>query len=172
ELRLFPVEQVSWDDVQKFLAKLNEKERGSGYVYRLPTEKEWEYACRGGATSEEECSHHFYFDKPIDDLSSDLANFNGNWPYGKAPKGKWLHRTSRVGAYPANKLGLRDMHGNVNQWCSDTAGGGRGRVYRGGAWSFGGIDCRAALRLWMMPNVGTNGLGFRLARVSSGKSVW
>ena len=77
ELKLFPVESVSWDDAQAFIQKLNEKERGRGYLYRLPTEAEWEYACRGGATSEEECSHHFYFDKPTDDLSSDQANFDG-----------------------------------------------------------------------------------------------
>ncbi len=119
ELKLFPVESVSWDDAQEFLKKLNEKERGRGYLYRLLTEAEWEYACREGATSEEECSFHFYFDKPINDLSSDQANFNGNSPFGKAPKGKNLGRTTRVGAYPSNKLGLCDMHGNVWQWCAD-----------------------------------------------------
>jgi formylglycine-generating enzyme required for sulfatase activity len=119
ELKLLPVEMVSWDDAQEFIRRLNERERGRGYCYRLPTEAEWEYACRGGATSEEECSHHFYFDKPTNDLSSEQANFNGNVPFGKAPKGKSLGRTSRVGAYPSNKLGLCDMHGNVLQWCAD-----------------------------------------------------
>jgi hypothetical protein len=64
ELKLFPVESVSWDDAQEFIKKLNEKERGRGYLYRLPTEAEWEYACRGGAASEEECSYHFYFATP------------------------------------------------------------------------------------------------------------
>jgi formylglycine-generating enzyme required for sulfatase activity len=69
DLKLFPVEGVSWDDAQEFIKKLNEREAGRGYQYRLPTEAEWEYACRGGATSEEECSYHFYFDKPTNDLS-------------------------------------------------------------------------------------------------------
>jgi formylglycine-generating enzyme required for sulfatase activity len=119
ELKLLPVESVSWDNAQEFIRRLNEKERGRGYWYRLPTEAEWEYACRGGATSEEECSHHFYFDKPTNDLSSEQANFDGNDPFGEAPKGKSLRRTSRVGAYPSNKLGLCDMHGNVWQWCAD-----------------------------------------------------
>jgi serine/threonine protein kinase/formylglycine-generating enzyme required for sulfatase activity len=119
ELKLFPVESVTWNDVQEFLEKLNERERGRGYLYRLPTEAEWEYACRGGATTEAECSYHFYFDKPTNDLSSDRANFDGNDPDGKAPKGKSLQRATRVGAYPPNKLGLCDMHGNVWQWCAD-----------------------------------------------------
>jgi formylglycine-generating enzyme required for sulfatase activity len=118
ELKLFPVELVSWNDAQEFIKRLNEKERGRGYVYRLPTEAEWEYACRGGATSEEECSYHFYIDKPTNDLSSEQANFNGNFPFGEAPKGKFLWRTTRVGAYPSNRLGLCDMHGNVWQWCA------------------------------------------------------
>ena len=69
ELKLFPVENVSWGDAQAFLKKLNDKERGRGYLYRLPCEAEWEYACRGGATSLEECSYHFYLDKPTNDLS-------------------------------------------------------------------------------------------------------
>src|SRR5258707_3740717 len=76
ELKLFPVETVSWDDAQEFIKKLNEQHRGSGWLYRLPTEAEWEYACRGGATSEEECSYHFYSDKPTNDLSSEQANFD------------------------------------------------------------------------------------------------
>src|SRR5262249_18963233 len=108
ELHLFPVERVSWDDAQEFIKELNEKERGSGYLYRLPTEAEWEYACRGGATSLDECSYHFYFDKPTNDLSSEQANFDGNQPFGKALKGIYLERPTRVGAYPSNKLGLCD----------------------------------------------------------------
>jgi formylglycine-generating enzyme required for sulfatase activity len=163
ELKLFPVENVSWDDVQAFLKKLNEKERGRGYLYRLPTEAECEYACRGGATSEEECSYHFYFDKPTNDLSSEQANFNGNYPFGKAPKGPNLGRTTRVGAYPSNKLGLCDMHGNVWQW-TDT-GGGSFRVIRGGSWNLHGSRCQAADRVRCAPAYWVNCLGFRLARV-------
>ncbi|HYT89453.1 MAG TPA: bifunctional serine/threonine-protein kinase/formylglycine-generating enzyme family protein [Gemmataceae bacterium] len=163
ELKLFPVETVSWDDVQEFIKELNEREKGRGWLYRLPTATEWEYACRGGATSEEECSYHFYFDKPTNALSSEQANFNGNEPFGKAPNGKYLGRTTRVGAYPSNKLGLCDMHGNVWQWCADL--GGSARVCRGGSWSNRGLICRAANRLTIAPANRLNYLGFRLARV-------
>src|SRR5262249_18002240 len=148
-----------------FLKKLNEKERGRGYVYRLPSEAEWEYACRGGATSLAECSYRFYFDKPTNDLSSEQANFDGNFPFGTAPKGKYLQRTSRVGEYPPNKLGLCDMHGNVWQWCDDAIPGGSGRVFRGGSWDFLGTYCQAAIRYWNAPTDRHSILGFRLARV-------
>src|SRR5262249_2889683 len=106
ELKLFPVEEVSWDDAQEFIKKLNEKKRGDGYRNRLPTEVEWEYACRGGAPSEEECSFRFYVATPTNDLSSEQANFDGTEPFGNAPKGKNLRRPTRVGTYPPNKLGL------------------------------------------------------------------
>jgi formylglycine-generating enzyme required for sulfatase activity len=164
ELKLFPVETVSWDDAQKFIKKLNEKERGRGYLYRLPSEKEWEYACRGGATSLAECSYHFYLDKPTNDLSSKQANFNGNYPFGKAPKGPYRERPTRVGSYPPNKLGLCDMHGNVWQW-TDTAEGSD-RVGRGGGWDDGGTYCRAAYRVRVTPSLRNFDLGFRLARVA------
>ncbi|HKI38005.1 MAG TPA: bifunctional serine/threonine-protein kinase/formylglycine-generating enzyme family protein [Gemmataceae bacterium] len=165
ELKLFPVEQVSWDDAQEFIQKLNEHNRGRGFLYRLPTAAEWEYACRGGATSEEECSYRFYFAEPTNDLSSEQANFNGNDPFGKAPKGKNLKRTTRVGAYPPNKLGLCDLHGNVWQWCADSDGADR--VYRGGCWDSHSSDCQAASRKSDAPtDRGTDdGIGFRLARV-------
>ena len=110
---------MSWDDVQEFLQKLNAREKDSGWMYRLPTEAEWEYACRGGASSKEECSYHFYLDKPTNDLSSTQANFNGNYPDGGAAKGPYLERTTKVGSYQPNRLGLYDMHGNVWEW-SDT----------------------------------------------------
>jgi formylglycine-generating enzyme required for sulfatase activity len=162
ELKLFPIERVSWDDAQEFLKKLNEKERDSGYLYRLPTEAEWEYACRGGGTSEDECSYDFYFDKPSNDLSSDQANFNVNVPFGNPPKGKSLGRPTRVGSYPPNKLGLCDMHGNVWQWTSSSEGSFR--VYRGGSWSTEGAGCRAAAR-GVTPTGRGLYFGFRLARV-------
>jgi formylglycine-generating enzyme required for sulfatase activity len=163
ELKLFPVESVSWDDVQAFLKKLNERERGHGYLYRLPTEEEWEYACRGGATSKEDCSYHFYFDKPTNELSSAQANFNGNYPHGKAPKGPSLQRPTRVGAYPANKLGLCDMQGNVWQWTNTEFLSDR--FYRGGCWQCSGYHCRAAFHSVEPPTHRAYNLGFRLARV-------
>jgi formylglycine-generating enzyme required for sulfatase activity len=171
ELKLFPVENVSWDDAQKFIKKLNEKERGRGYLYRLPTEAEWEYACRGGATSEEECSYHFYFDKPTNDLSSKQANFNGIDPFVKfvkAEKGPYLNRTTRVGAYPPNKLGLCDMHGNVWQWCADLWNPKQDasfRVSRGGSWNNDSRFCWAAHRYRNEPSDQNDRLGLRLARV-------
>jgi formylglycine-generating enzyme required for sulfatase activity len=167
ELKLFPVESVSWDDAQAFIKKLNEQNRGSGYLYRLPTEAEWEYACRGGATSEEECSYHFYIAKPTNDLSSEQANFNGNEPWGEAPTGRYLKRPTRVGAYPPNKLGLCDMHGNVWQWCADLGSGPRARESRGGSWNGGAWFCHAAFRNgYGSPAMRGPDLGLRLARVS------
>jgi formylglycine-generating enzyme required for sulfatase activity len=163
ELKLFPVEMVSWEDAQAFLKKLNEKESGRGYWYRLPTEAEWEYACRGGATSLEECSYFFYLDRPTNDLSSGQANFNGNVPSGKAPRGPFLERPTRVGAYPSNKLGLCDMHGNVCQW-ADTAEGSY-PAYRGGAWYYIASYCGAGGGVRTAPSYRFHALGFRLARV-------
>jgi formylglycine-generating enzyme required for sulfatase activity len=169
DLKQFPVENVSWVDAQDFIKKLNEKEAGRGYLYRLPTDAEWEYACRGGATSEEECSFHFYFDKPTNDLSSEQANFNGNSPAGQAPKGKYLARATKVGSYPPNKLGLYDMHGNVKQWCQDLSPfGGTPRIVRGSCWNSLGFVCNAANRAWFVPSVKSFDLGFRVARVPSG----
>jgi formylglycine-generating enzyme required for sulfatase activity len=162
ELKLFPVESVSWNDAQEFIKKLNEKERGRGYVYRLPTGAEWEYACRGGATSEKACSYHFYLDKPSNDLSSDQANFNGAYPFGKAPKGKYLRRPTRVGAYPSNKLGLCDMHGNVWQWTATSEGSNR--VWKGGSWNEAAPSCQAAWRNGYPPTHRSEGVGFRLVR--------
>lgn len=166
ELTQFPVEQVSWDDCQEFLKQLNEKERGKGYVYRLPTEEEWEYACRGGATTEEECKHRFYFEKAVDDLPSKQANFHGDFPFGRAEKGPNLGRATRVGSYAPNQLGLYDMHGNVWQW-TDSRAGTSDRVFRGGSWNGSGGYCQAADRVGRAPSYRSTGVGFRLARVPS-----
>jgi len=166
ELKHFPVEKVSWDDCHAFIKKLNEKEKGKGWLYRLPSEAEWEYACRGGATTEEECSYHFYFAKPTNDLSSKEANFNGNFPFGKGDKGPYLERTTKVGSYASNKLGLYDMHGNVFQWCSDAERASR-RVNRGSGWGLYGVNCRAASRIVGTTGLRTDDLGLRLARVPS-----
>jgi formylglycine-generating enzyme required for sulfatase activity len=150
DLKQFPVEGVSWNDCQEFVKKLNEKEKAKGYVYRLPTEAEWEYACRGGATTEEECSFHFYVAIPTNDLSVKEANIAGEWTFGFGGAQKWMQRTSKVGSYSSNKLGIYDMHGNVLQWCSDLfnpkENSASSRVARGGCWLAGRDLCRAASR--------------------------
>jgi formylglycine-generating enzyme required for sulfatase activity len=163
---------VSWAECQEFVKMVNEKERGSGWVYRLPTEAEWEYACRGGATSEEECSYHFYFDQPTNDLSSHQANFNGAFPFGKVKLGPYLARPARVGAYPPNKLGLCDMHGNVWQWCANPFDPtdprwASLRPSRGGSWLLDSTVCAAGFRNGDRQSHRSNFIGFRLARVPS-----
>ncbi len=170
ELARFPVETVSWEMVQEFLRKLNERERGKGWYYRLPTEAEWEYACRNAAKTWEECSFNFYFVAPTNDLSSDRANFKGEFPAGMAPRGPNLNRPAPVGSYPPNKLGLYDMHGNVSQLCSDWYDAKReARVVRGGAWISTALACRAGHRASFRPSVGVFHVGFRLARVPSAR---
>jgi formylglycine-generating enzyme required for sulfatase activity len=166
DLKQFPVENVSWDDVQEFIRKLNEREKApDGWVYRLPTEEEWEYACRGGASSKEDCSFDFYLDRPTNDLSSTQANFNGT-PAGNAAKGPNLERTTKVGSYPPNRLGLYDMHGNVWQWTASLHRSGR--VNRGGSWYDIGSGCRAANALAAPPSHQYKYLGFRVAFSPSG----
>jgi formylglycine-generating enzyme required for sulfatase activity len=167
-----PVERVSWDQARDYAAQLTKK-RGDKHLYRLPSEAEWEYSCRGGRPTPQ----------PFGvgngrALSSREANFDGNYPYGGADKGPYLISTCRVGSYPANALGLLDMHGNVYEWCADwyedyprgpvtnptgPAEGSR-RVIRGGCWSCYGRGCRAADRNWLVPGFRSFILGFRLAR--------
>ena len=164
DLKQFPVEQVSWEDAQEFIQKVNEQEQGrSGWGYRLPTEEEWEYACRGAARSREECAFDFYLDRPTNDLSSTQANFAGNHPAGSAAKGPYLQRPTKVGSYQPNRLGLYDLHGNVWEWTA--SGWGSDRVLRGGSWYNFGTYCRAADRRRFAPAGRDYFLGFRLARV-------
>ena len=166
-----PVEKVSWQDGVDFCRRLSEKaeETRWGRVYRLPTEAEWEYACRGGAPS----STPFHFG---DSLSSAQANFNGNYPYGGEAKRQYLERTTVVGYYKANAFGLFDLHGNVWEWCADWYGAygsqslkdptgpapGALRVLRGGAWYCNGHFCRSACRYYGAPRVRRSYFGFRV----------
>ncbi len=167
DLAQFPVESVSWDMIQKdFLPKLNAREANSEWKYRLPTEAEWEYSCRGGATSQQDSAFDFYLDRgPTNDLSSADANFDGTNPAGKADKGTDLNRPCRVGSYKPNKLGLYDMHGNVWEWCEDLFESGPSWVFRGGGWCDSGSDCAAGSRFRFVPSFRCSSLGFRVARV-------
>jgi sulfatase modifying factor 1 len=174
----FPVETVSWEDAQEFLKKLNAlaDKTNNPLTYRLPSEAQWEYACRGGPTSS---SKPFHFEHPTDSLSCHQANFNGKYPYGGAGKRKPLKRTCKVGSYRPNRLGLYDVHGNVFEWCADWYGdypqgpvvdplgtpGGSYRVLRGGSWYDFGRRCRAALRGRDAPSDRGSDLGFRVAAV-------
>src|SRR5713101_8408415 len=105
-----PVASVSWDDCQKFVEKLQDKDKKP---YRLPTEAEWEYACRAGTTTP------FHFGETI---TAAQANYNGEEVYAKGKKGAYRTQTTPVGSFPANPWGLFDMHGNVWQWCQDRYG--------------------------------------------------
>ena len=100
-----PVEQVSWDDAMEFCQRLSKR---TGREYRLPSEAEWEYACRVGTTTP------FHFGATI---MPDLANYDGNYTYGNGPKGKYREQTTDVGSFPPNAFGLFDTHGNVYEWC-------------------------------------------------------
>jgi formylglycine-generating enzyme required for sulfatase activity len=152
----YPVEQVSWDDCVAFCEKMSalSGEKKAGRVYRLPSESEWEYACRAGTTTP------FAFGAA---LGSDQANFDGNRPYGDAEVGPFLQQTSKVGTYAANVYGLYDMHGNVWEWCSDWHTPGSHRVLRGGSWNNSGHLCRSARRQKYAPDFRGDNVGFRVA---------
>jgi len=169
-----PVERVSWDNATNYcyLLNLREGRSGSSWQYRLPTESEWEYACRAGTSTP------FHYGP---NLLSGMANFYGSHEYiggmGTSinPRGTYLGRTTAVGSYAPNGFGLYDMHGNVWEWCLDWSGpyptgspanprgpaSGSGRVMRGGDWYRDAGRCRSAQRQNTAPEDWDNGLGFR-----------
>ncbi len=102
-----PVENVSWDDAQEFCNRLSTK---TGKTYCLPSEAQWEYACRAGTTTP------FHYGAMI---TPEVANYDGNYTYNDSPEGEYRESTSDVGRFPANPFGLYDMHGNVLEWCED-----------------------------------------------------
>jgi formylglycine-generating enzyme required for sulfatase activity len=162
-----PVEQVSWEDAQAFIQKLNEMEGTA--KYRLPTEAEWEYACRATTTT-------LFFTG--DCISSEQANYMGQKPGKNCPKGKDRQKTVKVGSFTPNAWGLFDMHGNVYEWCQDWYGAypsgrvldpkgpakGEKRVLRGGAYNFLARDARSAVRFSSDPYNRVSVIGFRVAR--------
>jgi formylglycine-generating enzyme required for sulfatase activity len=175
DTRRFPVERVSWDDAVAFCAALSAlpAEKAARRRYRLPTEAEWEFACR--QDTEAPGPAPFFFGVA---LSSRDANFNGNFPYGTAVKGASLNRPAPVGSYRAGPPCLFDLHGNVAEWCSDWYDAdyyrsaprvapqgpprGDGRIIRGGSWFVHGRLCRAAHRQWAAPWTRASYIGFRV----------
>jgi len=161
-----PVEGVSWNNAVEFCKKLSQK---TGKNYRLPSEAEWEYACRAGTTTP------FYFGESI---TPDLVNYDGNYTYASAPKGKYRQQTTDVGTFPPNSFGLYDMHGNVWEWCQDdykndyinaptdgsalTSPSCIRKLLRGGSWGSDPGNCRSACRYY--GNLGNDGnyVGFRV----------
>ena len=153
-----PVVGVTWDDAKAFAKWMD---------CRLPTEAEWEYACRAGSTtafSTGSC------------ISRKQANFNGIEIYNNCAKGETSDMTKEAGSYASNKFMIYDMHGNVWEWCSDWYGPyekfsqsdpkgpdfGEEKVYRGGSWSNVAVLCRSACRGHMSPKNSSNDVGFRI----------
>jgi len=170
-----PVEQVSWYDVQAFLKKLNAND--SQYIYRLPTEAEWEYACRAGTTTT------FAFGNT---LSSKQARFDGRFPWSGAEKGDFTKKTASVGSFQPNAWGLYDMHGNVWEWVEDWYGqytedeltnptgpkSGEYKVIRGGSWVNFAALVRSAIRAGIKPDFReANGFANPLKRLNIGFRV-
>ena len=158
-----PVQKISWDEVIKFCEKLPQMEKAAGrlpegWAYTLPTEAQWEYACRAGTTTV------FSFG---DEITPTQANYKDGESGG----------TTVVGTYPANAWGFHDMHGNVYEWCRDWKGDypdgqvsdpigppvGSLRVSRGGGWDYYGWNLRSAYRRWSTPWFRITTLGFRLS---------
>ncbi len=154
-----PVMNVTWFDAKAFADWMG---------CRLPTEAEWEYACRAGTTTPFNTGEN---------ITTKQANFNGNFPYNKGEKGKYLKKTMPVGSYEPNPWGLYDMHGNVYEWCSDWYGqyntliidnptgvaDGKMKVFRGGGWNFLARISRSGYRDFFYPERSDLHIGFRLA---------
>jgi uncharacterized protein (TIGR02996 family) len=151
----YPVDGITFEMAEEFCTLLSRlpEERTAGRTYRLPTEAEWEYACRACTRTA------FAFG---DTLNSRQANFDGNYPYGRSARGRYLRRTCKAGSFAPNAFGLYDMHGQLCEWCSDRyqidyyatsprqdpqgpETGQRG-VLRGGSWIDNGWHCRSADR--------------------------
>ncbi|MBW4693446.1 MAG: SUMF1/EgtB/PvdO family nonheme iron enzyme [Lyngbya sp. HA4199-MV5] len=165
-----PVVEVSWHDAVEFCNLLSQK---TGTTYRLPTEAEWEYACRAGTTTP------FHFGQTI---TSDLANYDGTYSYRLEPKGINRAKTLQVGELKvANAFGLFDMHGNVWEWCKDhwhenynsaptngeawiDSSGNQNHVIRGGSWRNEPSNCRSSYRLWKGSEQAADHIGFRIVR--------
>jgi formylglycine-generating enzyme required for sulfatase activity len=164
-----PVEYVSWDDAQEFCNRLSTK---TGKTYCLPSEAQWEYACRAGTTTP------FHYGEII---TSELANYNGTRIYNGSPEGEYRESTSDVGLFPANDWGLHDMHGNVWEWCEDdwhdnyesAPEDGRAwiesdrktsnRLLRGCSWWDNPGNCRSARRFKSTRVARCNNIGFRVS---------
>ena len=162
-----PVEQISWFEAVEFCDRLS---RQTGKNYRLPSEAEWEYACRARTVTP------FSFGETI---STDLANYDGNYTYGKGSKGEYREQTTPVATFKPNAFGLYDMHGNVWEWCADhwhknyegappggtpwiDGGDSKLRVLRGGSWYFFPRNCRSADRGGGEPDDRSGNNGFRV----------
>ena len=168
-----PVERVSWSDCQEFCRRLTELTPKGGRIYRLPSEAEWEYACRAQTVTP------FHFGRT---LTTQYANFNGLESYGSSAGGAYLKETVAVGQYPVNGFGLWDMHGNVwercqDEWHDNYSGGPtdgsawcgsdrekRSHVIRGGSWFSLAWGCRSACRDSSDPGDRSYNVGFRIAR--------
>jgi formylglycine-generating enzyme required for sulfatase activity len=162
-----PVEQVSWNDAVEFCKKLSQK---TGRKYRLPSEAEWEYACRAGTTTP------FHFGETI---TTELANYDPSQTYANEPKGQYRQQTTDVGSFPPNAFGLYDMHGNVWEWCQDNwhesykgapsdgsawiDNDNQYPILRGGSWFYNPEYCRSASRNYYYTRDNLYyGIGFRI----------
>ncbi|MBQ9874256.1 MAG: formylglycine-generating enzyme family protein [Thermoguttaceae bacterium] len=173
-----PVESVSWNDCQALAGLLNDSGVApEGWEFSLPTEAQWEYACRAGTTTA-----YFWGDS----LNGDRANCNGEAPYRSTTRGPSLGKTQPVGSYEPNAWGLSDMNGNVWEWCKDAFDAkfyqkrsaddidpendaeSAVRVERGGSWYEPAASCRAASRNGAPAATRSNAIGFRLALVKKG----